>query len=56
MLVVFCGCETWPSTLRQKHRLTAFGNGELRKNFVPEKYKIIEDRRRMHDKEFCDVL
>jgi hypothetical protein len=42
--------------LRQKHKLTAFGNSELRKIFVPEKYKIREDRRGLHDKERCDAL
>jgi hypothetical protein len=34
----------------------AFGNSELRKIFVPKKYKIREDRRRMHDKELCVAL
>jgi hypothetical protein len=34
----------------------AFGNSEPRKIFVPKKFEIREDRRRMHDKEICDAL
>jgi hypothetical protein len=34
------GCETWPLTLREKHRLGAFGNRVLRKIFGPKRNEV----------------
>ena len=35
--VVLYGCETWSLTLREKRRLTLFGNRVLRKINVPKR-------------------
>jgi hypothetical protein len=34
--VVLYGCETWPLTLREEHRLRVFENRVLRKTFGPK--------------------
>jgi hypothetical protein len=34
--VVLYGCETWSLTVREEHRLEAFGNWLLRRIFGPE--------------------
>jgi hypothetical protein len=38
--VVFCGCETWPLTLREEHRLKVFESRVLRKIFGPKKDEV----------------
>jgi len=38
--VVLCGCETWPLTLREEHRLKVFENRVLRKIFRPKKDEV----------------
>jgi hypothetical protein len=35
--VVLYGCETWPLTLREEHRLRIFENRVLRKMFGPKR-------------------
>jgi hypothetical protein len=35
--VVLYGCETWPFTLREEHRLRVFENRMLRKIFRPKR-------------------
>ena len=37
--VVLYGCETWPLTFREEHRLQVFENGVLRRIFEPKKAK-----------------
>jgi hypothetical protein len=41
--VVLYGCETWPRTLREKHRLSVFENGVLRRIFGPERDEVTKD-------------
>ena len=38
--VVLYGCETWPLTLREEHRLRVFENKVLRKIFGTKKDEI----------------
>jgi hypothetical protein len=35
--MVLYGCETWPLTLREEHRLEVFENGVLRRIFGPKR-------------------
>jgi hypothetical protein len=37
--VVLCGCDTWPLTLREEHRLRVFENRVLRRIFGPKRVK-----------------
>ena len=39
--VVLYGCETWSLTLREKRRLTLFGNRVLRKINVPKRARKV---------------
>jgi hypothetical protein len=34
---VLYGCETWPLTLREEHRLRVFGNRVLGRIFIPKR-------------------
>jgi hypothetical protein len=47
--VVLYGCETWPLTLREEHRLRAFENRELRRIFEPRRDKVTEGWRGLHN-------
>jgi hypothetical protein len=38
--VVLYGCETWPLTLRKKHRLKVYGNRVLRKITGPKREEV----------------
>jgi hypothetical protein len=38
--VVLYGCETWPLTLREEHRLRVFENRVLRKVFGPKRDEV----------------
>jgi hypothetical protein len=40
-LVVLYGCEAWPNTLREEHRLRGFGNERLKSIFGPKRVDII---------------
>jgi hypothetical protein len=53
--VVLYGCETWPLTLREEHRLRVFENRVLRRIFGPEKE---EDRlwRKLHNDEIYSLF
>jgi hypothetical protein len=51
LLVVLCGCETWSLTLRDEHRLRAFGNRMLRRIFGPKREEVTGDWRRLHNVE-----
>jgi hypothetical protein len=41
LLVVLYGCETWPLTLREEHRLRVFENRVLKRIFVPRRILMI---------------
>jgi hypothetical protein len=38
--VVLYGCETWPLTLREEHRLRVFENRVLRRIFEPRRDEV----------------
>jgi len=45
------GCETWPLTLREEHRLSVFENRVLRRIFGPERDEVTGDWRKPHNEE-----
>jgi len=49
------GCETWPLTLREKHRLRVFENMVLRKIFRCNRDQVIGEWRRLHSEEISDL-
>jgi hypothetical protein len=40
--VILYGCETWPLTLREEHRLRVFENKVLRRIFGPKTNEVRE--------------
>jgi hypothetical protein len=42
--VVLYGCETWPVTLREEHRLRVFENRVLRRMFGPKREEDIMEK------------
>jgi hypothetical protein len=55
MSVVLYGCETWPLTLREEHRLRVFENRVLRRIFGPKRDGVTEEWRRLHNEELNDL-
>jgi hypothetical protein len=53
--VVLYGCETWPHTLREEHRLRVFENKVLRRIFGLKKDEVTGGWRKLHNEELCDV-
>jgi hypothetical protein len=53
--VVLYGCETWPLTLREKHRLRVFENRVLRRIFGPRRDEVKGAWRKLHDEELHDL-
>jgi hypothetical protein len=53
--VVLYGCETWPPTLREKHRLTVFENRMLRIIVRPKRDEMMGGWKKLHNKELCDL-
>jgi hypothetical protein len=53
--VVLYGCETWSLTLREEHRLKAFGNRVLRRIFGPRRDEVTEEWRKLHNEELHDL-
>jgi hypothetical protein len=49
--VVLYGCQNWPLTLREKHRLRVFENRVLRKIFGPKK-EVTGEWRKRNNKDF----
>jgi hypothetical protein len=39
--VVLCGCETWPLTLKEEHRLRVVENRVLRRIFGPKRNEVM---------------
>jgi hypothetical protein len=52
--VVLYGCETWPVTLREKHRLKVFENRMLG-IFGSKKHEVTEGRRKLHNEELHNL-
>jgi hypothetical protein len=53
--VVLYGCETWPLTLREQHRLRVFENRVLRRIFGPKRDEVTGEWRKLHNKELHDL-
>jgi hypothetical protein len=49
------GCETWSLTLREEHRLKAFGNRVLRRIFGPRRDEVTGEQRKLRNEELCDL-
>jgi hypothetical protein len=49
--VVLYGCETWPLTLREEHRLKGFENRVLRTIFGSKRNKAVGSWRKLHNEE-----
>jgi len=49
--VVLYGCETWSLTLREERKLRVFENMMLRRIFGPRRDEVMEEWRRLHNKE-----
>jgi hypothetical protein len=52
--VVPYGCETWPLTLREEHRLGMFENRVLRR-FGPKRDEVTGEWRMLHNEELHDL-
>jgi hypothetical protein len=53
--VVLYGCETWPLTLREEHRLRVFENRVLRRIIGPKRDEVTEEWRKLHNEELRDL-
>jgi len=47
--LVLCGCEAWPLTLREEHKLRMFENRVLRRTFGLEREEVAGGWRRLHN-------
>jgi hypothetical protein len=52
--VIFYGCETWPLTLREEHRLRVFENKVPRRIFGPKRDEVMGGWRKVHNEELHD--
>jgi hypothetical protein len=53
--VVLYGCETWPLTLREEHRLRVFENRVLSGIFVPKRDEVTGEWRKLHNEELHNL-
>jgi hypothetical protein len=53
--VFLYGCETWPLTLREEHRLRVFENRVLRRIFGPKRDEVTGGWRKLHSEELRDL-
>jgi hypothetical protein len=53
--VVLYGCESWPLTLREEHRLRVFENRVLRRIFGPKRDEVTGEWRKLHNEELRDL-
>jgi hypothetical protein len=53
--MVLYGCETWPLTLREEHRLRVFENRVLRRIFGPKKDEVTGRWRKLRNEELRDL-
>jgi hypothetical protein len=49
--VVFYGCETWPLTLREEHKLRVFENRVVRSISGPKRDEVTGEWRKLHSEE-----
>jgi len=53
--IVLYECETWSLTLREERRLRVFENRALRRIFVPKRYAVTREWRKLHIEELNDL-
>jgi hypothetical protein len=53
--VVLNGCENWPLTLREGHRMRVFENRVLRRIFYSKRYDVTGDWRKLHNEELHNL-
>jgi hypothetical protein len=53
--VVLYGCEAWSLALIGEHRLRVFVNRVLRRIFGPRRDEVMEEWRKLHNEELCDL-
>jgi hypothetical protein len=53
--MVLYGCETWPLTLREEHRLRVFENRVRRRIFGLKRDEVTGEWRKLHNKELHDL-
>jgi hypothetical protein len=53
--VVLYGCETWPLTFREEHRLRVLKNTVLRRIFGPKRDEVTGGWRKLHNEELHDL-
>jgi hypothetical protein len=53
--VVLYRCETWPLTLKEKHRLRMFENKVLKRIFGTERDEVTGEWRKLHNEELHDL-
>jgi hypothetical protein len=54
--VVLYGCETWPLTLREEHRLRVSENRVLRRIFGPKRDEVMGDWRKLLNEELHSIV
>jgi hypothetical protein len=54
--VVLYGCETWPLTLREVHRLGVFENRVLRRILGPKRDEVTGEWGKLHNEELYDLF
>jgi hypothetical protein len=53
--VVLYGCETWPLTLKEEHRLRMFENRVLRRIYGMKSVQVMGGCRKLHNEEQLDL-
>jgi hypothetical protein len=53
--VVLYGCETWPLTLWEEHRLREFENSVLKRIFGPKRDEVMGEWRSLHNGELHNL-
>ena len=53
--VALYGCETWPLTLREEHRLRVLENWVMRRVFGPKRDEGTGEWRKLHNEELNDL-
>jgi hypothetical protein len=53
--VVLYGCETWPLTIREEHKLMVFENRLLRRIFGLKRDEVTGGWRKLHNEELHDL-
>jgi hypothetical protein len=53
--LVLYGCEIWPLTLREEHRLRVFEKRVLRRMFGPKRNEVTGDWRKLHNEKLLNL-